>query len=126
MLALCHCAGRVAHEQTFLAADFESLEAIVARFLAGPPRPLEAACFGVAGPAIDDTARITNLPWVIDARALWCGSACRSRCCNDLQATALGALALPPEAFAVLQPQAQPAPTGTIAVIARAPVWARR
>ncbi len=118
VLALCDRAGRVAHEQTFLAADFESLEAIVARFLAAHPGPLEAACFGVAGPVIDDTARITNLPWVIDARALAVRLGVPVALLNDLQATALGALALPPEAFAVLQPQAQPAPTGTIAVIA--------
>ena len=120
VLALCDRDGRIAHEQIFRAAEFASLEAIVAQFMAAHPQSgLDGACFGVAGLVSDGTARITNLPWCIDAHVL-------SRqlggipvtLLNDLQATALGALALPPEAFAVLQPQRSPAPTGTIAVIA--------
>src|SRR5437762_1204666 len=31
---------------------------------------IEAACFGVAGPVVADTATLTNVPWHIDARAV--------------------------------------------------------
>src|SRR6185503_2285738 len=63
--------------------------------------------------------KITNLPWVIDARVLSSvlGNVPVSLL-NDLQATALGTLNLPPEAFAVLQAEHAPAIHGTIAVIA--------
>ncbi|MCE9575795.1 MAG: glucokinase [Deltaproteobacteria bacterium] len=118
VLALCDLEGRIVHERIFLAADYASLEAIVAVFLAAHPAELVGACFGVAGPVVDGTARITNLPWVIDAKALSAQLGVPVTLLNDLQATALGALVLPPEAFAWLQPQATPAPTGTIAVIA--------
>jgi glucokinase len=108
--------GRLVREQLFHGADFPSLEAIIARFV---PGPVLGACFGVAGPVVDDVARITNLPWVIDARALAAQlGGVPVTLLNDLQATALGALALPPESFAVLQAPATPAPTGTIAVLA--------
>jgi glucokinase len=116
VLALCDDDGKIVREQMFLCADFPSLETIVQQFA---PGPLAAACFGVAGPVVDNVARITNLPWVIDARVLsrLLGGIPVSLL-NDLQATALGVLALPAEAFAVLQPQATPAPTATVAVLA--------
>ncbi len=31
---------------------------------------IRAASFGVAGPVVEQTARLTNVPWVVDARAL--------------------------------------------------------
>ena len=50
-------------EATFPSAEFDSLEAIVEKFLSNHPQPIERACFGVAGPVIDGHANITNLPW---------------------------------------------------------------
>jgi len=116
VLGLFDSEARLVRDQLFHCAEFPSLEAIVARFV---PGPVAGACFGVAGPVVDGVARITNLPWVIDARVLatQLGGA-PVTLLNDLQATALGTLVLPPESFAVLQAQATPAPTATIAVLA--------
>ena len=116
VLALCDDKGAIAREQMFHCADFASLEAVLDRFLP-EPQPLVGACFGVAGPVVDQVAKITNLPWVIDARALATKLGTRVTLLNDLQATALGALALPPAAFAMLQPGTV-APGATIAVVA--------
>jgi glucokinase len=112
--------GRLVRDDAFRCADFPSLEAIVAAFLGASPPPVAAACFGVAGPVVGRTAKITNLPWTIDGDVLarQLGGA-RVALLNDLQATALGTLVLPAEAFVVLQPAAGPVdPHATIAVIA--------
>jgi glucokinase len=98
--------------------EFASLEAAVAAFLAaGPPGPLEAACFGVAGPVVDGRSATTNLPWELEEPALarTLGVA-RVVLLNDLEATAHGVLALGPEARLTLQPGR--ARRGNLAVIA--------
>src|SRR5262249_25253222 len=109
---------RERREQIFPCADFGSLEAILDVFLRGrDPHALVGAGFGVAGPVVDGVAKITNLPWTIDARALSARlGGIPTTLLNDLQATALGSLVV--ENFAELQAQAAPAPHGTIAVIA--------
>ena len=101
---------RAVHQTIYSCADFPSLEAVVEKFLAEAPpatrtQQVAAACFGVAGPVVDGRAKITNLPWTIDARSLaqQLGGVPVSLL-NDLQATALGTLQLPDEAFAILQP----------------------
>jgi glucokinase len=117
VLALCDAQGKLTREHIFQAVDHASLEAILDVFL--PERiALLGACIGVAGPVVDGVARITNLPWTIDARALSRKLDTPVTLLNDLQVTAMGALALPLSAFAQLQAQHTPAPTGTIAVIA--------
>jgi glucokinase len=122
VLAVCDAGGgalRVVREAQFPCASYPSLEAILDEFLPGPAE-LTAACFGVAGPVEAGAAKITNLPWTIDARALSARlGGIPVALLNDLQATALGALGLPPGAFATLQqPAAPPPPDATIAVIA--------
>jgi glucokinase len=134
VLALCDTdlvggagALRVVREAQFPCASYPSLEAIFDEFLAAPPGArglspgeIAAACFGVAGPVEAGAAKITNLPWTIEASSLSArlGGA-PVTLLNDLQATALGALTLPPAAFATLQePAAPPPPNATIAVIA--------
>ena len=57
-------------EASFRSARYDSLEAIAREFLRGVDVPVQAACFGVAGPVVGGRATITNLPWVIDARQL--------------------------------------------------------
>ncbi|MBV8762449.1 MAG: glucokinase [Deltaproteobacteria bacterium] len=115
VLALFDRDGRIAREQLFHCAEFPSLEAILDAF---NPGPLEGACFGVAGPVVAGSAKITNLPWTIEERALQQKLGAPVKLLNDLQATALGTLALPPEGFSVLQPEAHHDLHGTIAVIA--------
>ncbi len=59
---------RVLRSETFESRAHRGLEPIVAAFL-GRDRP-KAAALGVAGPVVDDRCRATNLPWLIDGRAL--------------------------------------------------------
>ncbi|HET9620592.1 MAG TPA: glucokinase [Kofleriaceae bacterium] len=130
VLALCDGDGggapRIVREHSFPSADFPSLEAIVAKFVTGDDaKQLRAACFGVAGPVVGGSAKITNLPWTITARVI--GEqlgAIPVTLLNDLQATALGTLVLPDAAFEVLQAGKSNAPRNdagdrpTIAVLA--------
>lgn len=94
------------------------LDAIVRDFLAAHPAPIEAACFGIAGPVRAGRCAAVNLPWVVDARALqrqlgteqvWL--------INDLEATAYGATVLDPGDLCVLNAGA-PDAQGNCAVIA--------
>ena len=116
VLALFDKSGKPIREQMFHCAEYSSLEAIIDAFA---PGPVLGACFGVAGPVVGGTAKITNLPWVIDEGVLSArlGGA-PVKLLNDLQATALGTLTLPPEGFTVLQSEATRTLHGTIAVIA--------
>lgn len=80
-------------EASLASREFGGLEEVVTRFLGGERERIGAAAFGVAGPVIDGVARITNLPWRVDAQALGraIGSP-RVRLMNDLETTAYGAL----------------------------------
>ncbi len=89
---------RVVREAAFPSAEFESLQAVVRRFLgAGAPVRIAAACFGVAGPVVDGKCVTTNLPWQVDEQGLAKAiPAPRVRLLNDLEAAAYGVLTLPP------------------------------
>jgi glucokinase len=105
-------------ERLFPSADYASLDDIVAEFLIDQSVPLEAACFGVAGPVFDGASRITNLPWLIEERSLAQSTGVtRVKLLNDLQAMSLGLLRLGPEEWLELNPHAEHA-TGNRAVIA--------
>jgi glucokinase len=74
----------------FATLDYAGLPAILTEFLAAhPTHRIEAAAFGVAGPVIDQTAEMTNVPWRVDgaelSRVL---SLTRCRLLNDLEAMA--------------------------------------
>lgn len=114
-----------AREQTFASTDFASFELVLAEFLnppaqpvraplekapsAEPPdrateqvveelAPISAACFGVAGPVIENRCRTTNLPWVVDGAELAARFKIEQvRLVNDLEAMAHGILVLKPE-----------------------------
>lgn len=113
-LALCDDNGAILREATVPSAGFEALEDAISRFA---PGEVTAACFGVAGPVIDGTSKITNLTWTVSQSSLEKKLHAKVKLLNDLQATALGMLVLPATAFATLQ--AGPRPEhATIAVIA--------
>ncbi|RME86203.1 MAG: glucokinase [Caldilineae bacterium] len=57
-------------QKRFASQEYPSLATVVQSFLQEYPHPIERACFGVAGPVIEGTAEITNLPWVIGVRNL--------------------------------------------------------
>ncbi len=93
-------------EAVFASREMPSLEAAIAAFLDARGRPaIEVACIGVAGAVVAGRSVATNLPWVMDEQALAAAiPARRVWLLNDLEAAAHGVLALPPEAFHVLQP----------------------
>jgi glucokinase len=98
-------------------ARHSGLAPILQDFLGEATATVQAACFGVAGPVIDDVCHTTNLPWRLDARALEreLGIA-KMHLVNDFEAVALGIGELPAAAFAVLQDR--PAdPRGVAAVL---------
>jgi len=108
MLALFEPGGRapvLVREATVPSREFDSLEAIVERFLAAGPRAdITAACVGIAGPVVDGRAVTPNLPWVVDERRLSAAiPAPRVRLLNDLEATAHGIWALGEDELVSLQ-----------------------
>ena len=121
MLALFEPGGRapvLVREATVPSREFDSLEAIVERFLAAGPRgDITAACVGIAGPVLDGRAVTPNLPWVVDERRLAAAiPAPRVRLLNDLEATAHGIWALGEDELVSLQSGALR--RGNLAVIA--------
>jgi glucokinase len=103
--------------QTYPSAAHRSLEALVARFLDEVPGRPAQACFGIAGPVRDGRVEATNLPWVVDARALAVRLGLdRVLVMNDLEALAWGIPGLPPGDLAELQ-AGRAEPTGNAAVI---------
>lgn len=94
-------------------ADAEAIEA------APDPIRLTGACFGVAGPVIDNRCRTTNLPWFIDGAALAERFVIpQVRLLNDLEATAHGLLHLTADEVVVLNAGAPPKKKQALALIA--------
>lgn len=129
--------------ETFHSGDYKSLEEILVEFLTPPkpPTPLDeldidderapeqaapaeplkvsAACFGVAGPVIDNHSRTTNLPWIVDGGAIAQQFEIpRVQLLNDLEATAYGILWLRPDELEVLNPGTTPKKRQALALIA--------
>lgn len=135
------------HERTFASTDFETFEDLLEEFLNPADRdrdegredsvpegqaseplaesttperpPIDAACFGVAGPVVENRVRTTNLPWVLDGHEL----ATRFdipyvRLLNDLEATAYGLLTLRPDELDVLNPGSPPKTNRAMGLIA--------
>ena len=59
--------------QIFTTLDFPDLPTMVAAFLRDQSTDhsnIDRACFGVAGPVIDDAATLTHVPWSVDGRTI--------------------------------------------------------
>ena len=132
--------------ESFHSADYKSLEEILVEFLTPPkpPTPLDeleatepdgddaqkdlpraepiklaAACFGVAGPVIENHSQTTNLPWVVDGPKIAKQfDIPRVQLLNDLEATAYGILLLRPDELEVLNPGTPPRKRQALALIA--------
>ena len=131
--------------ESFHSADYTSLEDIVAEFLTAPsassnhgsPEPeqgtdgekgdrpssepvqLAAACFGIAGPVIDNHSHTTNLPWVVDGPTIAKQFGIpRVQLLNDLEATAYGLLWLRSDELEVLNVGNPPKKRQALALIA--------
>ena len=84
-----HGPRRPAAQAEFPSARYEGLEPMVEEFLGRHGMRVHTACFDVAGPVIDGRAQLTNLPWVLEEKALCSRLGLRSATLlNDLQAIA--------------------------------------
>jgi glucokinase len=93
-------------EHFYATANFDDFPAVLATFLAATDTTIEAGCLAVAGPINDDgrSARLTNLPWVIDAGALEARFGIgRLTLANDFAAAAMGVTVAPAESIVPLQ-----------------------
>jgi glucokinase len=76
-------------EATFASADYASLQALAAKFLAQTDLTPTRASFGVAGPVVDGRAEVTNLSWIVEeARLAHALGFSHVRLLNDLDAIA--------------------------------------
>src|ERR1700694_5063124 len=57
-------------EKTYMSQQHDGLAGILADFIKTEGIPVHSACFGVAGPVRAGRSKISNLPWVIDAREI--------------------------------------------------------
>jgi len=78
--------------RAFGTVDYHDLLTIIAEFLeddAVKGAEIATACFGVAGPVINEAAELTNVPWKVDARSVTeLFKFGRVQLLNDLQALA--------------------------------------
>jgi glucokinase len=103
-------------QEHFPSASYSSMADIVRKFVGTDPMP-NKICIGVAGPVMNGNARLTNLTWDVDERAL--GQALGVKdvaLINDLEATAYGLAALEDKDFLTF-PGKEPQP-GNIGLIA--------
>lgn len=98
------------------AADYASLGSAIESYIARVGTRPKACGVGVPGPVRDRTARITNLPWHIDARELEAILQAPVALMNDLEAHAHGALAQGNNGCTVLR-SGRPDPMGNAAMI---------
>ncbi|NOT11734.1 MAG: glucokinase [Methylococcaceae bacterium] len=104
-------------EQSFSSLQFAEFDNILTAFLPADVT-IKTACFGVAGPVVNQRCQTTNLPWLLDAAELRVKLGTEKvKLLNDLEAMALGMLYLPEQDLIELNPDAVEQ-TGTIAVIA--------
>lgn len=81
---------RVVVEERYPSSAFEGIDGLATAFLTTHPAPVEAACFGVAGPVTSRRVSLTNLSWVVDADALEGAIDAPASLINDLVAHAYG------------------------------------
>lgn len=99
-------------------ASAPALEDIIENFLQAHGVRPDSACFGIAGPVVDNRVRMTNMNWTLDGRVLQQQFGLgQVTLINDLVATAMGTVHLPPDRLHTIN-QGQPDPLGALAVIA--------
>jgi glucokinase len=106
--------------RTFQTTAYPGLPAIITEFFVGQAaRPaLTGAAFGVAGPVINQSAKMTNVPWVVDAAEIArVFNLSRVQLLNDLESMAHSLPVLLPDELKTLQAGKQQA-EGPIALIA--------
>ncbi|MDM9381030.1 glucokinase [Chlorogloeopsis sp. ULAP01] len=109
---------RTISEERYLSGDYADLVPIVQKFLAAIDTPApQKACFAIAGPVVNNTAKLTNLAWFLDAERLQKQLSIASvSLINDFAAVGYGILGLEPQDLYTLQ-SGKPNPNAPIAVI---------
>lgn len=78
-------------QRSFPSGKYDSLESIVAEFVAEHEPQLTHACFGIAGPVKDGQVKAPNLKWIVDGQTLARTLKLEHiNLINDLEATAYG------------------------------------
>jgi glucokinase len=111
---------RAIDARAFATLDYDGLPAIIHEFCAlySTPPPITTAAFGVAGPVINQSAQMTNVPWHVDAAELVGVLGVEHvRLLNDLEAMAYGVPVLDANELSTLQ-AGMPRAGGNIALIA--------
>jgi glucokinase len=114
-------------DRTYPSASHSSLDDIAEIFLSeaagalggrvGKNKGIGGACLGIAGPIENNMCHATNLPWVVDGRALAMRLGIpQVVLINDFHAAALGVTAVGPECLAALG-GAPPVPGGPIVAL---------
>lgn len=97
--------------------DYASLAEVLTDYLKDISQPVEAACFGIPGPIVNERSETPNIPWVVDAHRLRQATGSDVLLVNDLEATAYGIDTLNADELATLS-EGQPNPQGNAALIA--------
>ena len=91
----------------FATLEYDAVETIIEAFLQAwkvESRHLQAAAFGAAGAVKSQVARMTNVPWIVDAASISARTGIhRCRVLNDLEALAYSVRVLRPDELATLQ-----------------------
>ena len=101
-------------------ADYPNLQSMVRQFLAKADKPVDSACFAVAGPVINGRVKTTNLPWEIEEASVAESlnlNVKSVRLINDLESIGLAVPTLRPSDVSTINP-GEPVIGGAIAVIA--------
>jgi glucokinase len=96
-------------EECYPSRDFPDLVPMVQQFLATTKTATpEKACFAIAGPVVNNTAKLTNLTWFLDSKRLEQELGITSiSLINDFAAVGYGVLGLEPADLSTLQPGQQ-------------------
>jgi len=109
---------KMVREMVYPSREHRGLDEIVLRFIEAETMPIEACCFGVAGPVRNGRVEASNLPWIIDQASLAKELKLPSTfLINDLEANAWGISALSENDLVVLN-RVKGSPVGNRAVIA--------
>lgn len=98
------------HEQTYPSQEFADLVPMVGKFLGeaqqhGSKLTPEKACFGIAGPVVNNTSKLTNLNWNLEASRLERElQVSQVSLINDFVAVGYGVLGLSEQDLHTLQP----------------------
>lgn len=111
------------YEMTYPSREFPDLVPMVRSFMDAAESALSetfepaGACFGIAGPVLDNVSRLTNLGWLLEAEAMKKQLKIpHITLINDFAAVGYGVLGLKPEDVFVLREGVRD-PQGTIALI---------